>query len=283
VAFFVLAFALTWAIMIPLVLSSYGLFPFPDAVPLLIVMGYGATFAAVIVTGALGGRPAIRALLGRLLIWRVGWRWWGVAVFLNAAIILGALGLYGLLGNAVPSFPPLVPSLLLDVVLTFVIVGLVNGEEIGWRGFALPRLLECYGIVGALAVLGVLETLYHLPIFFSNGASSAGGQNGTPFLAFTLSSILAVFLFTWLYTHTRGSLLIATVFHASMNAWTNILPFPSTSASFFWLLALVQLVVVVIVLVAGDTGWLARWPAGEEASPGSRGEAAERSRVAVRS
>jgi membrane protease YdiL (CAAX protease family) len=260
ISFFILAFGLTWAIMVPQVLGSYGLLPFPEFVPLLIVMGYGPTFAALIVTGALGGRPAVKALLGRLLIWRVGWHWWAVTLFLNAGVVLGALGLYALLGNEVPSFPALGPALLLEIVVTFLIVGLINGEEIGWRGFATPRLLDRYGTPATVAVLGVLQTLFHLPIFFNNGASSAGGQNGMPFLAFATSVVGLVVVFTWLYQNTRGSLLIATAFHASANTWTTILPFPSTSPTFFWLMAAMQLVAVAIVLGVSGTGWLTRRP-----------------------
>ena len=261
IAFFFLAFALSWAFMVPLVLASHGLIPFPDAVPLLVVIGYGPTFAAVLVTGALGGRAAVRGLLGRLLIWRVGWGWWAAALFLSAGVVLGALGLYALLGNPVPPFSAPTPRLLLDVVLTFLVVGLVNGEEIGWRGFALPRLLARSGVAGSVAVLGTLQALFHLPIFFSNGASPAGGQNGTPFPAFLASALLLTFLFTWLYQHTRGSLLIATVFHASMNAWTTILPFPATSDTFVWLVAAAQLAAVGVVLAVSGAGWITRRPA----------------------
>jgi membrane protease YdiL (CAAX protease family) len=263
IAFFVLAFALTWVILIPSVMASYGLISLPGSTVLLLVMGYGPTIAAIAISGALGGWAEIRALLKRLLIWRVGWGWWAITLFLNGGIILGALGLYTLLGNEVPPFPPLAPGLLLDIVVVFVLVALINGEEIGWRGFALPRLQERYGVPTTVAVLGVMETVFHLPIFFNNGPSEAGGQNGTPFGAFLASSVLAVFLFVWLYDHTRGSLLMATLFHASMNAWSNILPFPATSASFFWLLTVAQLAVVAIVLVVGGTRWMQLRPASD--------------------
>jgi membrane protease YdiL (CAAX protease family) len=262
IAFFLLAFGSAWAILIPTVLASYGVIAIPASAVLLLVMGYGPTIAAIIVSAALGGWAEIRALLRRLIIWRVGWGWWAVTLFLNGGIILLALALYGLLGNEVPSFPPFGPGLLLDIALTFVLVALINGEEIGWRGFALPRLQAQYGVPATVAVLGVLETLFHLPIFFNNGPSEAGGQNGTPFGAFLASSVLAVLLFVWLYDHTRGSLLIATLFHASMNAWSNILPFPATSASFFWLLALAQLVATAGVLVVSGTSWMQRGPGG---------------------
>jgi membrane protease YdiL (CAAX protease family) len=256
ITFFVLAFGIAWAILIPSVLSSYGLISLPGSTVLLLVMGYGPTIAAVVVSALIGGRTEIRALLRRLLIWRVGWSWWAITLFLNGAIILGALALYRLLGNEVPPFEPLSPGLLLETVLLFVVVALINGEEIGWRGFALPRLQQRYGVIVTVAVLGILETLFHLPIFFNNGPSQAGGQNGTPFGAFFATSVLAVFLLVWLYDHTRGSLLIATLFHASMNAWSNILPFPSSSPSFFWLLAFAQLVAIVAVLIVGGTDWI---------------------------
>jgi hypothetical protein len=70
------------------------------------------------------------------------------------------------------------------------------------------------------------------------------------------SVVMGVFLFTWLYQHTRGSLLIATAFHASMNTWTTVLPVPSGSPVFMWLLAAAQLVVVGIVLLTSGMRWL---------------------------
>ena len=270
IAFFVLAFGLTWAIMVPQVLGSYGLIPFPEFIPLLILMGYGPTFAALIVTGALGGRAAIGQLLRRLLIWRVGWRWWAATLILNAALVLASLAVYALLGNPLPALPALGPALFLDVVLTFIISGLINGEEIGWRGFATPRLLQRYGTVGTVAVLGVLETLFHLPIFFNNGASAAGGQNGMPFFAFFASVVCLVIMFTWLYQHTRGSLLIAIAFHASANTWTTVLAIPSTSPTFTWVMAAVQLAIVGVVLVAGGTQWMSRRQ--DSSAPGALSE-----------
>src|SRR5919202_1473649 len=133
IAFFALAFGLSWAVLVPMTLASHGLVAFPsgnDALPLLIFMGYGPTIAAILVSGAIGGRAEIAVLLKRLLIWRVGWRWWAATLFLNAAIILGALGLSALLGTRVPSSPTLGPALLLDIVVTFLVAGLINGEEI---------------------------------------------------------------------------------------------------------------------------------------------------------
>jgi uncharacterized protein len=259
----VLAFACSWAIMVPLTLASWGLLAFPASLPVFVLMGYGPTFAALIVTGALGGRAAIRSLLGRLLIWRVGWRWYAAALLLNAGIVLGADGLFVLTGGVLPAWPQLGPGLVLDVVVTFVLVTVVNGEEIGWRGFAWPRMAARWGLPAAVLALGTIEAVFHLPIFFNNGASEAGGQNGTPVVAFVASSVLATLLLGWVFNTTRGSLLMAYLFHGSMNAWSNVLPFPSTSATFFWCLAAVQFGVCAIVVVVWR--WRLRVAPGAEA------------------
>src|SRR5919202_992855 len=109
-----------------------------------------------------------------------------------------------------------------------------------------------------------MTALFHLPIFLNNGPSAAGGQSGMAFLPFLAGLVPAAFLYVWLYQHTRGSLLIATAFHASANTWTTILPFPSSSEAFMWLMAGAELVVGGIVLAVGGAGWGAR-----RAAPGA--------------
>ena len=152
--------------------------------------------------------------------------------------------------------------------MTFVLVTLLNGEEIGWRGFGLPRMTERWGWSIGVLTLGSLEA-FHLPIFFNNGASDAGGQNATPFLAFVASSMLAVVVLAWVFDNTRGSLLLACLCHGSMNTWSNVLPFPASSANFFWCMAAVQLVVCAVVCAAalGAGRWRRRAP-GVEACHG---------------
>ena len=242
-----------------MVLASRGLFVFEPPVPVLILMGYGPTLAALIVTGAVDGRSGIRALLRRLLIWRVGLQWYAVALLLNAGIILAALGLYLLTGGTAPSLPELGPGLLVNIVLTFLVVGLINGEEMGWRGFALPRLQARWSALVSSLVLGTVWAFFHLPIFFNQGPSQAGGQSGMPFPGFWLSIIAASILFTWLFNNTQGSILMAWMLHASMNTWSEILPFP-TDGPFFWILVGVQCLVAAVVVVVFGARRLSHQP-----------------------
>ncbi len=246
--FFSLAYALSWPYMILDALGSHGLLSFRLPMPLWIPMGYGPTFAALIVTGALEGKTGIRTLLGRLLIWRVGWPWYVVALF--GAVILSAITvvLYALLSGTPPVVPAVSAQMLLTAPLLFLVGGLVNGEEIGWRGFALPRLLARHSALTASLILGVLWALFHLPLFFTRGDSFAS----TPPLSFLVRMSGAAILFTWVFNNTGGSLLLAYLMHAASNVWPRVLPMGAMIGPFAWLPdAITILAVVLVVLIYG--------------------------------
>jgi CAAX protease family protein len=125
VVFFILAYTLTWP-LIPLV-SVSPLWGFPAL--------FGPALAAVIVATAAGGKPGLKDLLGRMARWRVGARWYAVALGLPIVLALTTAGLHLLLGAQTSvNFGGL-------SVLNFVVFVLIVGEELGWRGYALPRLL----------------------------------------------------------------------------------------------------------------------------------------------
>src|SRR4051794_36340653 len=92
-ALVILTFGLTWLLEIPRVLDARGQLPFAFPFPLVILMGWMPGLAAVIVAIATGGRAAVRALFGRLFIWRVGWRWYLLVIGGSAAIWLSAVAL----------------------------------------------------------------------------------------------------------------------------------------------------------------------------------------------
>jgi membrane protease YdiL (CAAX protease family) len=99
--------------------------------------------------------------------------------------------------------------------LSAVVFVLVVGEELGWRGFALPRLLERLGPWSSSAVLGLIWGLWHLPLFFVPGMP----QFGAPFLAFVPYTIALSVLLTFLAQNTRASVVIATLFHGAVNTF----------------------------------------------------------------
>jgi membrane protease YdiL (CAAX protease family) len=229
ISFFVLAFALTWP-LIPLV-SLSPLWGFPAL--------FGPALAAVIVAAVADGRAGLKDLLGRAVRWRVGAGWYAVALGLPAVLALAAAGLHLALGaGSSIEFGGL-------SVLSIVVFVLIVGEEIGWRGYALPRLLARRSALSASLILGVLWVAWHLPTFFVPGAP----QHGLPFSAFVVFTMAYSVVFTWVYLHTRGSVLIATLLHGAINLSQGFFLGGIDPARVYWLLAAVY-GVAALVLVA---------------------------------
>ena len=127
-------------------------FPFP-------ILATGPALAALIVTAIISGWSGVKALLLRLVQWRVGLRWYVVALLLPVILWGAAVSLNVLLGAPLPPVATLAgwPSLVLGFLLYMVFpIGGPLGEESGWRGFALPRLQSKRS---ALASTWSLETV----------------------------------------------------------------------------------------------------------------------------
>ena len=203
IAFFVLAYLLTWWI--------YPLLKFS---PLIGIFGlFGPALAAIIMAAVTGGKPGVKALLSRVVRWRVGLPWYLIALGLPTVLSIATAGLSYLLGV---SESIQVGAL---TVLELVLFVLVVGEELGWRGYALPLLLEKRSAVTASLILGALWGLWHLPTFLVPGTP----QYGLPLAAFVLLTVEYSILMTWVFLNTLGSVLIATLFHGAINLSQGIL------------------------------------------------------------
>lgn len=197
VTFFVLAYAFSWW---PWLLSAANN-------PLFPLNPFGPVVAALILTAVINGRAGLKVLLARVVQWRVNLRWYGVALLLPVALGLSAFGLNLLLGAPIPAAAQLPPPAAILSVLLGQIIFIQVGEEVGWRGFALPRLLEGGSALAASLILGLLWLGWHLPSYVT-GAISA---------IFIPLPLITAFLYTWLYQHTNGSVLIAILFHSMLN------------------------------------------------------------------
>lgn len=213
VAFFALAFAVSWACWLPQAMSGVG-------IGWLEVLGrFGPAIAALALT-ATGGPRGVRALLAPMLAWRVAPVWYAFALLGTAAAVLVAVAIEVVLGGAVPQFPDPARWSLLPVIFAYVLVFSVLGEELGWRGFALPRLLRLLAPLPASLVLGSLWWAWHLPLFRMPG----GVHAEIPPELFLMQILGFSILYTWLHIETEGSLVIAHLFHAASNASIGILP-----------------------------------------------------------
>jgi membrane protease YdiL (CAAX protease family) len=249
ISYFALAYLIGWIPMIPRVLASRGLLPagFSSNVSDLILV-LSPAISALIITGLTKGRAGVRALLSRYGIWRVGLGWYGVALLLPGLMLLGAIIVGTLLGKFGQAVPPL-PAIVTTFIGALVFNGIFNQEEIGWRGFALPRMQARWSALQSSLVLGVIWGLWHIPLFLELGTPNAQ----LPYLGFVINVIASSILLTWMFNNTRGSLLLCQLLHQAGNAWAAaLLPVPDVSAlSIYWVLE--SLVAIGLIVVYGPT------------------------------
>jgi uncharacterized protein len=264
VSFFVMAYAFTWIVWSPWVLGQDGAGLLPIKISHA-ASGYlnaaailaGPTLAAFIMTATTEGRAGVRRLLGRLVLWRVGLRWYlfallGVPLIMLVGTIVysGDLPKLGALGG---------PSYLVSYLSTFVLVTVLGGplfEEIGWRGFALPRMERLHGPLLASLFLGVLWALWHLPEFLvPSWAASSGGGSITSIILFALIDITFTIVITWVFNNTRASLLLAILVHASIDTFSitlgAIFPAKALASPFPYMIGFGVVALVLIVLTRG--------------------------------
>jgi len=213
-AYFVLAYALSWLILVP---AGLGLLPDSAGGVLPWLVPFGPAVAAFVVTGLTGGRPAVGQLLRRLVQWRVGVGWY-LLVLLSIPLV-ELMGAFAVLGSAplddlARNWPVIFTGYLPAVVYVAIFTGM--GEEPGWRGFALPSLQDRHGPLLATAVLAVVWGRWHLPnVLF-------GGWTGLSFSLWMALTIASTFIYTWVYNHTGGSILMAALLHGAINGGTEL-------------------------------------------------------------
>lgn len=213
--YFALAFLISWLIWIPLVAASQNWIG--DGAPfILFYLGtLGPALAAVVVLLFGQGRAGVWSILHKLVLWRVGVKWYLIALLLPAAVRFTSLGLLNLFGW-IPSDFSFRPWLeLLGISLLMLL--LVPFEEIGWRGYALPQLQAMYGALPASLILGVMWGLWHLPLVWVKGSYQESASPLKYMLVFTVTILPISILFTWIYNCTKGSLLLVSLFHAAIN------------------------------------------------------------------
>jgi membrane protease YdiL (CAAX protease family) len=247
ISFFVLAYALSWWIWILYALGITFLGP---------IFALGPFLAAIIVSALTGGRASLKALLSRMVRWRVGLKWYAAALGLPVAVYLFAVSVNVLLGaNASTAeqfgswyliFPLFAYSLLFPLSGAF-------GEELGWRGYALPRVQARLSALSAALIIGTVQTAWHLPLFMID--------RSTPPLPLIVGFMGLGILATWVFNNTAGSVLLTMMLHASFN----------TNAGFFgemfagadlarlsWLLAAGWCIAAIVVVVVAGPAHLSR-------------------------
>ena len=223
----------------------------------------GPSVSGILMTGLVDGRTGLSEFQSRLLKWRVGARWYAIAL-LSAPLLITAV----LLALSLIS-PKFLPGILasddkVSVLLIGIVTGLIAGifEELGWTGFVIPRMRQRYSILSTGLILGLLWGAWHYPLFPTSGTSSKALA-----LAIVLVRLFAWLppyrvLMVWVYDRTNGSLLIAMLMHASLSASMFILhPLVTGVAILTYVLVWAAALWVVVGAVAlAQGGHLSRQP-----------------------
>ncbi len=218
-AYFILAFGISWLIELPVVLSRSGIGWFPYDLPPILTstspgVPLGPAGAAFILTALLEGKPGVIHLLKRYIQWRVSLKWY-VLILLGSPLLL-TLTISFFYAPHLQNLPIFLWSYLVHLLIAF----MINGEEGGWRGFALPRLQKQSGPLQGSIILGLLWGLWHVPLMLIPAQSPLNHVITLSLLLFFFLQITAKSIsYTWLFNNAGGSLLIVTLFHAALNGY----------------------------------------------------------------
>jgi len=226
ISFVVINYVISWSFLYPcyqLILNAEeGTFPVLALIGL--IGAYGPTIAAILVERLTTGKEGLKTLLKRLLIWRINVGWY-LFILVIPVVLYGlavrSSGLFGFeTGQAYLKEG-------LGSVFRFILIALPfgpMGEELGWRGFMMPRLLKKYNVWQSSLILGFVWTFWHMASFTFPGAAIPSVFDVSVWTVFLylLNISAETFLMTFVFLKTRGSVFIAILFHAAFNACANI-------------------------------------------------------------
>jgi len=220
--YFLLTFGFSWFFWLIGVLATFGLFalPFPSMV-LTVIGAFGPLVAALWLTQRQGGWPAVKSLLAAGFNFRMKPIWWACIILLP--FILSGIAVWAnVLQNGYQPDMTLLqqPAMILPTFLFMFFMGGSFQEEYGWRGFALPRLLEKWNPASASLILGAVWGFWHLPLFYIADT----GQYFMPFGVFLLMVIAFSVLFTWASIKANGNLFSALLLHTAINTAMSVFP-----------------------------------------------------------
>lgn len=208
------------------------------------VIVIGVCLVGLALTGITGGRSGLRDLLSRMGRWRVDARWYAALLIPPGLILAVLLSMRSLVS---PVFAP-------NLFLLGIVFGLFPGffEEVGWMGFAFPKMRARRSALGAGLLLGVLWGLWHAPVVDYLGAAAPHGVYWLPFFLAFIAILTAMrVLIVWVYSNTN-SVLMAQLMHASSTGFLVILgpahASPAQEALWYAVYAVVLWMVVALVI-----------------------------------
>ncbi len=241
IIFFSFAFLLAWGLMSIAIAKNFGWLEISIPVePFLIIGSWVPNIAAfLVISFFIKRKGGIRHLAKGWLKFKVPAIWY--IVTFSPLVLAGlAIGIYKLLYGVAPVEDIVTDPVGLIALLIMITITGAMGEELGWRGFALPRLQTGMGALSASIILGVIWVIWHSPLWFAGL-----GFEEIPFLAYAIIGISFTVLVTWACNNSNGSLVIASLFHLTLNISVNIIENKAIFIHAFLFLAFSFIVVLI--------------------------------------
>lgn len=206
---------------------------------------FGPAVAAFAVTAWLSGRVGVADLIARMARWRMSVGWWAATLapvwFLAVALVIAAAD------GTLPRFSDFgrysgLPTIGVGAITVLAIIG-GFGEEVGWRGFALPILQRRYTALTAALLVTPMWALWHLPFFFTVTTYRTFAPAG--YVGFVFGLACGSVILTWLYNGTGGSILACAIWHGVYNIETGTVAANSTIQAVTTTLVVAQAVALV--------------------------------------
>jgi membrane protease YdiL (CAAX protease family) len=227
--FLFLCLIVAWSIWVPQALKSlrYPKTAMSGTGPADVLAVWAPALLAILMARVTEGRAGLTALISQLRRWRVGFHWYLFVLLYPGAVWWLSRGIDAVLGHPFHFTGPAYryfsaePGYLATAAIVFAFPNAL-GEELGWRGYALPRLQSRHGAFLSSIILGAFWALWHIPLWIANQT------RGLYLLRASITIVAYALLYTWVYNNTGRSVLLVWLFHVSMTITQYILETPLT-------------------------------------------------------
>ncbi|MFT4847527.1 MAG: membrane protease YdiL (CAAX protease family) [Sediminicola sp.] len=194
---------------------------------------YGPTISGILTTAIFDGFSGALNLLKKLFIWKVPFKNYLCIIILPIIFVIIGIGLYNIFIGDIGSFD-LMAFLSIPTILWAGLYAIPLGEELGWRGFLLPELQKKYTNLKSAIIIGFIWFIWHIPLWWAPFGTLVSGESISflPVMTYFLMLICLSIIITWLVINSKGSVLIAILFHLSINAGIALLFFPELNMDF---------------------------------------------------
>jgi len=194
---------------------------------------YGPTISGIVTTIIFDGFSSVLNLLKKLITWKVPLKNYLYLIFLPILFVIIGIGLYNLFIGPIGAIDEMAYLSIPTILWAGLYAGPL-GEELGWRGVLLPEFQKRFSNLKSAVLIGIIWFIWHIPLFWAPFGTLVSGEPLTilPVLTYFVMLICLSVIITWLVVNSKGSILIAILFHLSINAGIILLFFPELNVDF---------------------------------------------------